>query len=59
MLGLTDPWIIAAYLGSICATLLCVVYGAWNWNRGNENEIAEIAEEARWEEDDIQLDETL
>lgn len=59
MLGLEDPWIIAAYLGSIGATLLCVVYGALNWNKGAENEAVEIAEEERWEAEKLKIDESL
>ncbi len=36
MLGLQDGWIVAAYMLSILATLLCVVYGLLNWNKGDE-----------------------
>jgi len=36
VLGLTDPWIIAVYLLCILSTLLCVVYGAIMWNKGDE-----------------------
>lgn len=31
-----DPWVAAAYLLSIAASLLCVVYGVVNWNKGDE-----------------------
>ena len=33
MFGLTDLWIILAYLLSAVSAVLCVVYGAVNWNR--------------------------
>ncbi len=33
ILGLTDPWIIAAYLGCIIITIICIIYGAINWNK--------------------------
>lgn len=33
ILGLSDPWIISAYLGCIFITIVCVVYGAINWNK--------------------------
>lgn len=33
VLGLTDPIIISAYLGCILITLICVIYGAINWNK--------------------------
>ncbi len=36
MLGINDPWVIAAYLLCIASSILCVVYGAMNWNRGDE-----------------------
>jgi len=36
MLGLHDFWIILVYLLCIGSTVLCVVYGLVNWNRGEE-----------------------
>ena len=33
MFGLSDPWIIIAYGLSLLSTVLCVTYGALNWNR--------------------------
>lgn len=51
VLGINDPWIVAAYLLCIASTLLCVVYGLINWNRGGETEKDQIKEEAGWEED--------
>lgn len=38
MFGLPDASIWIAYLLCIGATLLCVVYGAVNWNRDNEED---------------------
>ena len=39
LFGLEDPWIWGAYLGIILSiilsTLLCIVYGAVNWNKGD------------------------
>ena len=35
LLGLEDPWILGAYIGIILSTLLCIVYGAVNWNKGD------------------------
>ena len=32
VLGIEDPWIWGAYLLIILITLICVVYGALNWN---------------------------
>ena len=35
ILGIEDPWIWGVYLGIIASTLLCIVYGALNWNKGD------------------------
>jgi len=43
MLGLGDLSILAAMLGSIAAALVCVIYGAVNWNRGSEDAGSEDA----------------
>lgn len=49
MLGIPDPWIWSAFILCILSTLACVGYGLLNWNRGAENEQAQIAEEKNWE----------
>jgi hypothetical protein len=36
MLGIEDPWVWSAYLLCLLSALLCVIYGAINWNRGDE-----------------------
>lgn len=59
MLGIKDPWIIAAYLTCILSALLCIAYGAYNWNRGGDNETEEFSEEAKWEQDERKVEETL
>jgi hypothetical protein len=33
VLGMTDPWIWGAYIGCIVITIICVIYGAINWNK--------------------------
>lgn len=35
-LGLSDPWIIAAYVGCLASAALCLVYGLLAWNKGAE-----------------------
>jgi hypothetical protein len=37
MFGLEDGWVAAAFVLCILSTLLCIVYGAITWNRGDEN----------------------
>ena len=50
MLGINDPWIWGVYLLSILSTLICIVYGMLNWNKGYEVDDSEISEEIIWEE---------
>lgn len=49
MLGLSDPWIVSTYVLCILSALLCVIYGFLNWNKGADEERAQIIEEAAWE----------
>ena len=37
LLGMSDPWVAAAYLANIVVTLACVVYGAVNYNAGDDS----------------------
>lgn len=48
-MGINDPWIWGVYLLCIFSTLLCVIYGIANWNKGGELEAVEISEEIAWE----------
>lgn len=48
-LGLEDPVVVAAYLCTIGAAILCVIYGIINWNKGAQDEQKEIEEEVEWE----------
>lgn len=38
ILGISDPWIFSGYLFTILSVLLCVIYGAINWNKGDEED---------------------
>jgi hypothetical protein len=55
VLGINDPWIWGVYLLCILSTLLCVIYGLTNWNKGGEVEEKEISEEAAWEEKEEEM----
>ena len=59
MLGLQDIGIQMAYLLCIASALACVIYGACNWNRGHEDEDAEINEELQWETVEHEIEESL
>lgn len=55
MLGLGDWGVSLAFLLTLGATALCVIYGLINWNKPSpEEEIKEIAEEEAWENEEIQ-----
>ena len=58
-LGLSDFGIILAYVLCILSTLLCVVYGIVNWNKGGEDESVQIKEESEWESKQNKIDEEL
>ena len=38
MLGLGDGCVLAAVIGTVAITLVCVVFGAINWNSGTGDE---------------------
>jgi hypothetical protein len=57
MLGIDDPLILSVYLLCIFSSLLCVIYGIINWNRGGELEALEIKEEAAWEASEEEMQE--
>ena len=57
VLGIDDPWIWGVYLLCIFSALLCIIYGAFNWNRGGEQEVADIKEEAAWEAKEEEMQE--
>lgn len=59
ILGIPDFSILAVYLLCIFSALVCVVYGLYNWNKGGENEIQQIKEEAEWEVGQQKIDADL
>ncbi len=44
MLGIEDGWVVWACLLCILSSILCVIYGAFIWNRGDEPATQEDAE---------------
>ena len=54
MLGLDDPTISLAYVLCVLSALLCVVYGAINWNKGDEPVTDEDLEWAREEKEEVE-----
>ncbi len=57
VLGIEDPWILGAYVGCILVTLLCVVYGILNWNKGGEDEEKQVKEEVEWHKKEKEMEE--
>lgn len=56
MLGIESKGVLAAYMLCIASTLLCVVYGLINWNKGAEQ--AE-PEDAKWADEEKKVEEKL
>jgi len=53
MLGFEGAGVLLAYVLSISAALVCVIYGIKNWNiPGDEVVKKEIDEEIKWEKTD-------
>lgn len=59
MFGIPDFSISLVYILCILSTILCVVYGIMNWNKGLETEADDIDEELKWEQKEHQIEETL
>ncbi len=58
MLGLGDFWVSSVFVLLILSTILCVVYGAINWN--NDGDGAELlAKEEQWEQEEKQIEDNL
>jgi hypothetical protein len=54
MLGIEDPWVATAYILSIGSALLCIIYGLFSWNRGDDSV---TAEDVQWVAHDTPADE--
>lgn len=59
MLGFSDFGIALVYLLCIASTVLCVVYGFINWNRGNGKEPVDLEAARRWNEKEQSIEENL
>lgn len=54
MWGIQDPVIVVCYVLCIAASLLCVIYGAINWNRGDIPVKKEDVDWAKEEKEEIE-----
>lgn len=57
MFGIQDPWIWLPYLLCILSTLLCVIYGLLNWNRGQEEAVT--PQDIEWAEEEEKIGDEL
>ncbi len=53
MLGIEDPMVLLAYVLCIASTLLCLVYGIINWNKGDDSV---RPEDVKWASEEKQAD---
>ncbi|MBN1482106.1 hypothetical protein EH223_07600 [candidate division KSB1 bacterium] len=59
MLGLGDFWVSSVFLLLILSTILCVVYGALNWNKDGIDDKVTREEEKKWEQEEREIEEKL
>jgi hypothetical protein len=56
MLGIEDKYVALAYVLCVASTLLCVIYGIMNWNKGDE-EVK--AEDIKWAQEEKKVEDEL
>ena len=56
LLGMQDSWVAAAYILCILSSIICVIYGAINWNKGVHTP---DAEDEHWVEEEDKLEQEL
>ena len=54
MLGIQDKWVFLAYVLMVGSALLCVIYGALTWNKGDEPIKPEDIHWAKEEKEEIE-----
>ena len=58
MFGIGDFSVSLAYILCILSTILCVVYGIINWNKGEPDE-EDLSDTSKWEEKEIIVEEEI
>jgi len=56
MFGIEDPVIFIGYLLTVLSLLLCIVYGAVNWNKGDDPEGDELETDVHWVEKEEEIE---
>jgi len=57
MLGIEGGWVALAYALCLLSTLICIVYGLINWNKGGE-ELAK-PEDVSWVREEKEVEKTV
>lgn len=55
MFGIEDPVIYIGYLLTVLSLLLCVIYGAINWNKGDDPEESTLETDVKWVEKEEEI----
>ncbi len=58
MFGIGDFSVSLAYILCILSTILCVVYGIINWNKGEPDE-QDLSESSKWEKEENIIEEKI
>ncbi len=58
IVGIEDKYVAAAYMLCIASTLLCVIYGLINWNKGDDQP-QPSAEDVKWAQEEKKVEEDL
>ncbi len=53
-LGIADPWVFLAYILSLASSVLCILYGLFNWNKGDEAIQPEDVKWAKEEKEEVE-----
>jgi len=56
MFGIEDPVIFIGYLLTVLSLILCIVYGAINWNKGEDPKGEELNTDAQWAEKEEEIE---
>ena len=59
MFGLGDFWVSSVFVFMFLSMILCVVYGAMNWNKDGEDDEILQKEEKKWDKDEKEMEEKL
>ncbi len=59
LLGIPDAGIWLAYLLCAASTLLCIIYGIINWNKGEDADEGASKKNIEWEKKEQEIDSKL